>query len=195
MPAEAVPDGVGFEAVGQIVRRKASHIFAIVAIGANLPSAAGNSPLQSCEGAARAVAGAAGLRRVVRSRWFASAPLPVSDQPTYINGVLHLETDITPAALLHTLQAIERAAGRTRPAPNAPRTLDLDIIDMGGLVRAAPDPILPHPRAHQRAFVLLPLRDVAPHWTHPVLHQTVQALIEALPPQGIAPCWRMIAPG
>ncbi len=98
-----------------------------------------------------------------------------------------MQTDLPPASLLRTLQGIERQAGRTRPAPNAPRTLDLDIIDMGGIVRAAPDPILPHPRAHRRAFVLLPLRDVAPRWTHPLLRQSVQALIHALPPQDVRP--------
>ena len=152
-----------------------------------MPSAAGATPLQSCDAAARVLAGTAGLRCATRSRWFASVPVPASDQPPYINGVLHVDTDLAPAALLRVLQDIERQAGRTRPAPNAARTLDLDLIDMGGLVRAAPDPTLPHPRAHQRAFVLLPVRDVAPRWTHPVLHQTVQALIDALPPQGIAP--------
>ncbi len=102
---------------------------------------------------------------------------------------------VEPGRLLSALQTIEQAAGRARGAPNAPRTLDLDIIDMGpgapgdpvggGLVRAAPDPILPHPRAHLRAFVLHPLRDVAPRWRHPASGITVQRLIDALPPQDI----------
>jgi 2-amino-4-hydroxy-6-hydroxymethyldihydropteridine diphosphokinase len=70
---------------------------------------------------------------------------------------------------------------------NAARTLDLDIVAMDGLVREAPDPQLPHPRAHLRAFVLLPLRDVAPGWVHPVLGRRVEALLAALPPQDIRP--------
>jgi 2-amino-4-hydroxy-6-hydroxymethyldihydropteridine diphosphokinase len=92
---------------------------------------------------------------------------------------------LTPAALLAHLMAIEAVCGRERGAPNAARTLDLDIIGIGGMVREAPDPILPHPRAHLRAFVLAPLVDVAPDWVHPVLRQTAAALLAALPPQAI----------
>jgi 2-amino-4-hydroxy-6-hydroxymethyldihydropteridine diphosphokinase len=99
-----------------------------------------------------------------------------------VNGVACLEGDIAPAALLARLQAIEVAEGRRRGAPNAARTLDLDIIAMGDLVRAAPDPILPHPRAHLRLFVLVPLAEVAPGWIHPVLDRPVEALIAGLPP-------------
>jgi 2-amino-4-hydroxy-6-hydroxymethyldihydropteridine diphosphokinase len=74
-----------------------------------------------------------------------------------------------------------------RGEPNAARTLDLDIIDLNGIIRAVPDPILPHPRAHYRAFVLRPLLDVAPGWRHPVLRQSVATLLAELPPQAIEP--------
>jgi 2-amino-4-hydroxy-6-hydroxymethyldihydropteridine diphosphokinase len=70
--------------------------------------------------------------------------------------------------------------------PNAARTLDLDLIAMGELLRDRPDPVLPHPRTHQRAFVLVPLADVAPAWLHPRLRQSIAELIAALPPQRIA---------
>jgi 2-amino-4-hydroxy-6-hydroxymethyldihydropteridine diphosphokinase len=83
------------------------------------------------------------------------------------------------------LQAIEARAGRVRGLPNAARTLDLDIIDLNGLVRDAPDPVLPHPRAHLRGFVLLPLADVAPAWVHPRLTVGVAALLAALPPYDV----------
>ena len=92
-----------------------------------------------------------------------------------------------PAELLARLMAVEMACGRQRSVPNAARTLDLDIIAIDGLVRAAPDPILPHPRAHLRAFVLAPLADVAPGWVHPVLGRTAAALLAGLPPQDILP--------
>ena len=82
------------------------------------------------------------------------------------------------------LQGIELSQGRERSVPNAARTLDLDIVAMGkggGLRRDRPDPILPHPRAQDRRFVLLPLQDVAPRWVHPSLGLDVDGLLAALP--------------
>jgi 2-amino-4-hydroxy-6-hydroxymethyldihydropteridine diphosphokinase len=86
-----------------------------------------------------------------------------------------------PACLLKMLHSIEDAAGRTRPFPNAPRTLDLDLIAMDDLRRDAPPPILPHPRAHLRRFVLRPLADIWPAWRHPVLGRAVEDLLAGLP--------------
>jgi 2-amino-4-hydroxy-6-hydroxymethyldihydropteridine diphosphokinase len=87
--------------------------------------------------------------------------------------------------LLAALHGIEARFGRTRTRPNAPRTLDLDLIDYDGRIESGP-PELPHPRAGLRAFVLLPLRNVAPQWTHPVSGQSVDGLIAAMPPSDIA---------
>jgi 2-amino-4-hydroxy-6-hydroxymethyldihydropteridine diphosphokinase len=132
-----------------------------------------------------------GMRLVGLSRWFESAPIPPSGQPPFVNAVVSLlidiNTTIDPARLLARLMDIEAACGRERSTPNAARTLDLDIIGMGDLLRDTPDPILPHPRAHLRAFVLAPLADVAPRWVHPVLGQTAVQLLAALPPQEIRP--------
>lgn len=170
-----------------LARKKDRHIFVIIAIGSNLPAADGSTPLQTCHWAVGAIARLAGVTGLVRARWYASAAQPAGSGPPYVNGAVHFNLEATPASLLAALQAIEHQAGRTRPAPNAPRTLDLDIIDMGGQVRAAPDPILPHPAAHRRAFVLHPLRDLAPNWTHPVTRQSVHTLLATLPPQDIHP--------
>ncbi len=121
------------------------------------------------------------------SRWYETEPVPPSGQPPYINGVARLEGTADPADLLHALQAIELAHGRERGSIGAARTLDLDIVAMDGLVRAGPDPIVPHPRMHQRAFVLRPLLDVAPEWRHPQLGRSARALLAALPPQRVSP--------
>lgn len=157
----------------------------LVALGANLPAADGGAPLDTCRAAASALDGLLGLRSHAVSRWYESAPVPPSGQPPYVNGVARLDGEADPAALLAALHAIEVRAGRRRGAPDAARTLDLDLIAVGDLVRAAPDPVLPHPRAHLRAFVLAPLRDVAPGWRHPVLGRTAEDLLAGLRGQSI----------
>ena len=159
----------------------------LVAMGANLHGPDGAPPIETCRRAAAAIARLPGLQLVALSRWFATAPEPPSGQPDYVNGVARLEGEADPASLLGQLQAIEAAAGRRRSEPNAARTLDLDIVAIGRLVRASPDPVLPHPRAHLRRFVLVPLADVAPGWVHPVLGQTAEALLATLPETFIRP--------
>ncbi len=163
--------------------RIAAGIF--VAVGANLPGPDGAPPIETCRAAVAALDALPGLRLRGLSRWYRTAPLPPSGQPDYVNAVAHLSGAAEPVALLAALQALEARAGRLRGAANAARTLDLDIIAMGSLMRAAPDPILPHPRVHERRFVLMPLADVAPGWVHPILGQTAEALIAALPDQGV----------
>jgi 2-amino-4-hydroxy-6-hydroxymethyldihydropteridine diphosphokinase len=158
-----------------------------IALGANLLSHSGATPLATCRAAAAALDGLAGYRLAAVSRWYATTPVPsVAGVPRFVNGVAKLVgPGADPAVLLAALQGLEAAAGRQRPYPNAPRTLDLDIIDMDGLRRDAPDPILPHPRAHLRRFVLQPLADVAPGWVHPVLGLTVEALLAGLPAEDL----------
>lgn len=153
----------------------------LVAIGANLPGADSRTALQTCRDAAASLDGLCGLRLVALSHWYETPPDPPSGQPPYVNGVARLHGAADPAALLAALQAIESAAGRVRSVANAARTLDLDIAAMGATIRTAPDPVLPHPRMHARAFVLRPLLDVAPDWRHPVLNRTAAALLAALP--------------
>jgi len=157
----------------------------LVAIGANLPGPAGEPPLAVCRKAAAALDTLPGMRLRGLSRWYLTAPVPASDQPDYVNAIAHLQGTADPASLLTAMLEIEAKAGRQRGVRNAARTLDLDLIDMDGLLRRGPDPVLPHPRAHERGFVLWPLRDVAPGWVHPVLHRRVDALIDALPLQQV----------
>ena len=97
-----------------------------------------------------------------------------------MNAVARVETELDSRQLLATLNEIERAFGRKSAERNAPRPLDLDIIDYNEAIEGGP-PTLPHPRLHERAFVLIPLRDVAPGWTHPISKRRVDRMIEFLP--------------
>lgn len=124
---------------------------------------------------------------VKRSRWFRSQAYPPSDQPDFVNGVAQVSTALSPGALLTRLHEVEREFGRRRGVPNAARSIDLDLLDYEGLVQQGGDgPALPHPRLHQRAFVLLPLADVAPLWRHPVLDLPVAEMIRRLPAGQVA---------
>jgi len=159
----------------------------LVGIGANLPGPDGAAPRETCRAAAAALDALPGLRLRALSRWWASAPIPpLPGAPWFVNGVARLEGAADPDALLGALHAIEARFARARPYPNAPRTLDLDLLDMDGMRRAGPALVLPHPRIHLREFVLRPLLEVAPGWRHPVLGDAA-ALLAALPAQAIRP--------
>ncbi len=161
----------------------------LIGIGANLPSPRYGEPHATC-GAALSTLAKAPLSIAARSRWYKSAPVPVSDQPWFINGVIHVKTALDPAALMALLVETEEAFGRKRAERNEARVLDLDLLAFGDRV-CKPDQgesggagtlHLPHPRLHERAFVLLPLLDIAPDWRHPISDQSVRDMIEALPP-------------
>ena len=159
----------------------------LVGIGANLPSSRFGPPRATCEAALGCMA-QAGVRVEAISRWYLTSPVPASDQPSYVNGVARVATDFDPRGLLSALLGIERQLGRERAEKNAPRVIDLDLLAYDDVVsRASAErpgvgeaPNLPHPRLHQRAFVLLPIRDIAPGWRHPATGQGLGELIDAL---------------
>ncbi len=153
--------------------------FVLIGLGANLPSRHG-PPRETCEAALEALDGA-GVRLLAYSRWYRSAPVPVSSQPWFVNGVAEVETALDAPDLLAVLHQIEGQFGRRRESHWGARVLDLDLLDFRGRLRRAPPPILPHPRLAERAFVLLPLAEVAPGWRHPSSGLSVDALIAALP--------------
>ncbi|MFQ5938909.1 MAG: 2-amino-4-hydroxy-6-hydroxymethyldihydropteridine diphosphokinase [Alphaproteobacteria bacterium] len=158
----------------------------LIGIGANLPSARCGPPERTCEAALETLA-AEGVCVLRRSRWYRSAPVPPSEQPWYVNGVVQASTRLGPKPLLELLHRIERAFGRVRAEPNAARVIDLDLLAYDDLITDGPDePLLPHPRMHQRAFVLLPLAEIAPEWRHPVTGEPIDRLIAALPPDQTA---------
>lgn len=151
-----------------------------VALGANLPSRFGEP--RATLAAARAAMAKAGLNLVAQSSTWLTAPVPVSDQPWYHNEVVAIETTHDAPALLRVLQGIENDFGRVRTVRNAPRVLDLDIIAYNDQVLALPGLMVPHPRMDQRAFVLLPMREIAPAgWVHPVSGLSLDEMIRALP--------------
>ena len=154
----------------------------LIALGANLPSPAGR-PADTLS-AALAGFSARSITIEKRSGFYRSAAWPDPSDPPFINAVVAVRTNLSPSALLATLHEAESSFGRKRAEPNAPRTLDLDILDYDGRIEQGP-PVLPHPRLEGRAFVLLPLRDVAPQWRHPVSGRSISELIGALPPADI----------
>jgi 2-amino-4-hydroxy-6-hydroxymethyldihydropteridine diphosphokinase len=162
----------------------------LVALGGNVAHPRWGEPRRTLEEALRQLP-AKGVEVLARSRWYTSPPDPPSAQGWYTNGVAAVRTTQSPRALLATLLAVEAGLGRRREGEgrNAPRTIDLDLLDYDGLVlkpHRAGDLELPHPRMHLRSFVLLPLGELAADWTHPVTHVSLAALIAALPATGRA---------
>ena len=154
----------------------------LVALGSNLHSARQGPPLATLEWSLLRLR-AAGLSIEARSPWYESAPVPPSGQPWFLNGVVRLAAAPSPGRLLTLMHQIEVAAGRRRAEANAARPLDLDLIDFDGRISLPGAwPVLPHPRLTLRAFVLLPLADVAPSWHHPWTGQGLAELMAALPP-------------
>jgi 2-amino-4-hydroxy-6-hydroxymethyldihydropteridine diphosphokinase len=151
----------------------------LIALGGNLASRAG-APLETLK-AALAVLGARGATLEAVSPYYVTPAWPDPSDPPFVNAAARIATALAPEALMQLLHETETSFGRIRSARNAPRTLDLDLLDYDGRVQEGP-PALPHPRLAQRAFVLVPLADVAPGWRHPATGETVQALIAALPP-------------
>ncbi len=152
----------------------------LIGIGSNLAAPQFGSP-QETASAAVARLPAIGALVVRCSRWYLSQPVPPSDQPWYVNGVAAVETRLAPAALLAALLALEARFERRRGVPDAARTLDLDLLDYDGRQCATERLVLPHPRLHERRFVLAPLAEIAPDWRHPRLAMTATELLLRLP--------------
>ncbi len=158
----------------------------LLGLGANLDHPVHGPPRATLE-AALAALDAAGIAVIRRSRWFRSAPVPVSDQPWFVNGVAALRSQLGPAELLAVLHEVEAGFGRVRRRRNEARILDLDLLAYGARVSAPGEqPVLPHPRLAERAFVILPLAELEPEWRHPVSGLSAAELARRLPPDQTA---------
>ena len=152
---------------------------AYIALGANLPSPAG-PPAATLAAAVQRLGSLGNVQQ--QSSLYITEPVGFADQPRFLNAVVALETALGARALLNKLLSIEKEFGRDRSAgiPNGPRTLDLDILMSDGLELNEPDLELPHPRMPERAFVLVPLAEIAPHLLIPGSGKTVAELLHSL---------------
>lgn len=152
----------------------------LIGIGSNVAAPPANTPLETAQLGLAALA-APHLEPVACSSWYESAPVPASNQPWFVNAVALIATDREPEFLLARMLDVETCFGRVRGERNAARTLDLDLLDYDGLIIDTPSLILPHPRLHERRFVLEPLCEIAPGWRHPRLSLTAAELLSCLP--------------
>ena len=116
------------------------------------------------------------------SKFYATSPVPASDQPWFVNCVAQIETFLSPVECMANLHRLEFAFQRVRSVPNASRTLDLDLLDYNGVVTGNQSMLrLPHPRINERAFVLFPLSEICPNWVSPLDGSNLEELINKLP--------------
>ena len=148
-----------------------------IALGANIPSAVGSPEVTLKAALAALEEHGVQIRKISSFRQTDAWPDP--SDPPFINAVAGIETDLQPIALLGLLHEVETSFGRKRSVPNAPRSLDLDLIDYRSRVEQGAV-VLPHPRMAERRFVLEPLAEVAPGWRHPATGVSVEALLAAL---------------
>ena len=151
----------------------------LIGLGSNLDGVYG-SPMQCLQACSQLLADK-GIYIIQSSNVWESAPVPISDQPWFCNAVCTVETVLSPEELLEILAELEDSTGRERAEENAARALDLDILCYNNVIKGEGDLVLPHPRMHERAFVLHPLSEVMQNWRHPVLDKTVDEMIKTLP--------------
>ncbi len=127
----------------------------------------------------------ANLKILRMSSRYETAPQDVTAQPWFLNMVVEAETRLFPRQLLNVLQRIERDMGRVRRMAKGPRVIDLDLLLYGSAIVQAPELTVPHPRLHERRFVLEPLAELAPGLRHPILRRTMRELLGSVSAQAV----------
>ena len=151
----------------------------LIGIGSNLYSNKFGTPLNNCNEALKEIEKYFKIKK--KSSWYKSEPIPKSDQPWFINGIVEIIFDSKdPLELLKKLNQIEKRFGRVRKELNEARILDLDIIDFKSQVITCTELTIPHPRMHKRKFVLLPIEEINPKWTHPIFKKKINKILEAI---------------
>ncbi len=147
-----------------------------IGIGSNLNGKNNETPLENCKKALIEIKKETNICKI--SSWYKSEPIPISNQPWYVNGVVEIKTNKSSMELLNFILNIEEFFGRVRNKKNEARILDLDIIDYKGkILYKEKKLIIPHPRMHERSFVLQPLNELNPRWVHPVKKKGIKELI------------------
>ncbi|WP_174875637.1 2-amino-4-hydroxy-6-hydroxymethyldihydropteridine diphosphokinase [Vogesella oryzae] len=152
---------------------------AVIALGSNL-----ENPAAQIEAALAAISALPGVQLLRRSACYRTAPVGFADQPDFINAVCEVASDLTPSDLLAALLQLEQEFGRVRTFRNAPRVLDLDLLLVEGVSQQDAFLTLPHPRMHERAFVMVPLAQMAPEWQIGA-HGTAGAIAANLDASGV----------
>jgi 2-amino-4-hydroxy-6-hydroxymethyldihydropteridine diphosphokinase len=152
-----------------------SMVSAYISLGSNMGDREKN-----LNAAIRKLRETAGIEVTAVSSYINTAPVGYENQPDFLNAALELKTTLTPEALLAVCNQIEKDLKRERDIRWGPRTIDLDILLYGDMIVEKDNLTIPHPRMHERVFVLKPLNEIAPQAVHPVLHKKVESLYNDL---------------
>ena len=159
----------------------------IIGVGGNINSDDGSHPIETCNKAISLFQNYS-IKVQKQSKWYNSEPIPKSDQPIFFNCVVIATTILDEYYVLKFLHKIESKFGRRRNEINEPRSIDLDLIDYSSKVLQNNKTTIPHPRAHLRKFVMAPLGEINPKWTHPILKVNVFQILKGLDKQKLEEC-------
>ena len=156
----------------------------IISIGGNIKSKDGSHPIHVAKKAINCLEDYS-IQVTNQSSWYETEPIPKSDQPNYFNCVVFAKTTLNELNVLNSLHDIENIFGRRRLTVNEDRVIDLDLIDYSNKILSNKEIVIPHPRAHQRRFVMEPLAELDKNWFHPILKINIKKILNGLNDQNI----------